>query len=156
MKIFEDWLDSYERGAIDRRAFLAGAAAALQASVAGAAPRRGLVTPAGFHHVEVKTLDVAKTTAFYETLLGPATFADDRASIPLEPAGGRAQLRISRGALPRLNHFAIRVPGMSARDPKAMLARLEKGGMKVRQVESSLYVQAPDEFEVELVAPSVR
>jgi catechol 2,3-dioxygenase-like lactoylglutathione lyase family enzyme len=156
MERLEHWLDRYERGVIDRRAFLAGAAAALQALVAGAAARPGLVTPAGIHHVELKTVDLAKTTEFYEALLGPATVANERATIPLEPGGGRGHLRISRGPIPRTDHFAIKVPGMSARDPKAMRARLEKNGLRVRQVEASLYIKGPDDLEVELVAPSVR
>lgn len=155
MELFESWLERYERGVIDRRAFLAGAAAALQASVAGAAARPGLVTPGGIHHVELKTVDLAGTTAFYEALLGPATVANERATIHLEP-GGRGHLRISRGPVPRTDHFAIKVPGMSARDPKAMRARLEKQGLKVRQVEAALYVKGPDDLEVELIAPSAR
>jgi catechol 2,3-dioxygenase-like lactoylglutathione lyase family enzyme len=156
MELFEGWLDRYERGVIDRRAFLAGAAAVFQASVTEAAPRPGIVTPAGVHHVELKTVDLAGTTAFYEALLGPATVANERATIALEPGGGRGSLRISRGPIPRVDHFAIRVPGMSARDPKAMRARLEKRGLKVRQVEAALYIKGPDDLEVELVAPSAK
>lgn len=156
MEKLEGWLDRYERGLIDRRTFLAGAALALQAAVGDAQSRRGLVRPGGVHHVEIKTVDFARTTAFYETLLGPATVADFRATIPLEPPPGRATLRISSGPIPRVDHFAVKVPGMSPKDPKPSRAMLEKAGLKVRQVDSALYVMAPDDLEVELVAPGVR
>ena len=156
MEKLEGWLDRYERGHIDRRTFLAGAVVAFQAGAGEAQPRRGLVTPGGVHHVEIKTVDFARTTAFYETLLGPARVEDFRATIPLEPAPGRATLRISSGPIPRLDHVAIKVPGMSPKDPKATRATLEKAGLKVRQVNAALYVMAPDDLEVELVASGVR
>ncbi len=156
METLEHWLARYERGQIDRRAFLAGAAVAFEAAVGTAAGRPGLVTPGGVHHVELKTVDLARTTAFYEALLGPARVDDGRALIPLEPDGGRGYLRISRGPIPRMDHFAVKVPGMSARDPKTTRAKLEKAGLKVRQVDAALYVMGPDDFEVELVAPSVK
>ena len=155
MEHLEDWLNRYERGLIDRRAFLAGAAVALKASLAGAAPA-GFVAPGGIHHVEIKTLDLTKTTAFYEALLGPATVENERATIALNPGGARTDLRISRGPIPRMDHFAVRVPGMSPRDPKATRARLEKRGLKVRQVGPALYVMGPDDYEVELIAPTAR
>ena len=156
MEKLEGWLDRYERGQIDRRTFLAGAAVVFQATIGEAQPRRGLVTPGGVHHVEIKSVDFSRTTAFYETLLGPAVVDVFRATIPLEPAPGRATLRISSGPIPRVDHFAIKVPGMSPKDPKATRALLEKAGLKVRQVDAALYVMAPDDLEVELVAPSVR
>lgn len=156
MEKLERWLDRYERGRIDRRTFLAGAAMAVQAAVGEAQPRRGLVTPGGVHHVEIKTVDFARTTAFYQQLLGPAVVDGFRATIPLEPAPGRATLRISSGPIPRVDHFAVKVPGMSAKDPKATRASVEKAGLKVRQVDAALYVMAPDDLEVELVAPGVR
>jgi hypothetical protein len=37
-----------------------------------------------------------------------------------------------------------------------MRARLEKRGLKVRQVEAALYIKGPDDLEVELVAPSAK
>ncbi len=156
MKKLGSWLDRYERGQIDRRTFLAGAAVAFQAAVGEAQPRRGLVMPGGVHHVEIKTVDFVRTTTFYQQLLGPAVIDGFRATIPLEPAPGRATLRISSGPIPRVDHFAVKVPGMSPKDPKATRATLEKAGLKVRQVESALYVMAPDDLEVELVAPGVR
>ena len=156
MEKLEGWLDRYERGQIDRRTFLAGAAVAFQAAVGEAQPRRGLVTPGGVHHVEIKTVDFARTTAFYEKLIGLATVADFGATIPLEPPPGRATIRISSGPIPRVDHFALKVPGMSPKDPKATRATLEKAGLKVRQVDAALYVMAPDDLEVELVAPGVR
>ena len=114
------------------------------------------MTPGGVHHVEIKTLDLAKTTAFYEALLGPATVERDRATIALDPGGSRSDLRFSRGPIPRVDHFAVRVPGMSPRDPRTLRARLEKRGLKVRQVDAALYVMGPDDFEVELIAPTAR
>ena len=156
MEKLERWLDRYERGQIDRRAFLAGAAVVFQSAVGEAQPRRGLVTPGGVHHVEIKTVDFVRTTAFYEKLLGPARVEDLRATIPLEPAPGRATLRISSGPIPRVDHFAVKVPGMSPKDPKATRATLEKAGLKVRQVDAALYVMAPDDLEVELIAPGAR
>lgn len=156
MQAVEQWLARYEAGAIDRRAFLAGVGTALAAAGGAAQARPGLVTPGGVHHVELKTPDLARTTAFYERLLGPATVSDGRSVIALEPAPGRAHLRISRGPLPRVDHVAIKVPAMSAKDPKATRAALERAGLKVRQVDAALYVMGPDDLEIELVAPTVR
>ena len=106
--------------------------------------------------MELKTPDLARTTAFYERLLGPAAVGDGRSVIALEPAPGRGHLRISRGPLPRVDHVAIKVPAMSAKDPKATRVSLERAGLKVRQADASLYVMGPDDLEIELVAPAVR
>ncbi len=42
---------------------------------------------------------------------------------------------------------------MSANDPKETLAALRAAGFTVRQVNSSIYVMDPDDFEVQVQAP---
>lgn len=151
----EAWLARYESGQIDRRAFLAGVTGLLGSAATGdAQPSRGVVVPSGIHHVEIKTLDVARSTAFYTKLFGPGQTASDRTVIALGSGVGRGYLTIARGPIPRVDHLALKVPGMHPKDPSATAKRLAAEGYQVRQVGAALYVMDPDKFEVEVLAPA--
>ena len=154
LHILEDWLSRYESGELDRRAFLTGVATLAAGASAGAQLRSGLTT-AGLHHVEIKTLNPERSRDFYAGLFGAKPVArDDRYIVSLGAGEGRGYLAISRGPIERVDHFSVKVPGMSARDPKRTAERLSKLGYTVRQAENRVFVTDPDKKEVELQAPS--
>ena len=152
----EQWLTHYESGHIDRRVFLQGLATLMtSARTAAAAPVRSTVSPSGLQHVEIKTTDLARSSAFYTRLLGAASETrQDRVIIPLGAGAARAYLSIGVGPIARVDHFAIKVPGMHPRDPKATLGKLTAAGYRARQADHSVYVMDPDRHEVELQAPT--
>jgi catechol 2,3-dioxygenase-like lactoylglutathione lyase family enzyme len=152
----EQWLERYESGQIGRRAFLAGVAGLVAASGADAQPAQAPVAGSGLHHVEIKTIDLARSSAFYRKLFGVTgeTRADDRVVLPFGTGASKGYLSIGRGPIPRVDHFSVKVPAMHPKDPKATAARLTAAGFKARQAASSVYVMDPDGFEVEVQAPN--
>jgi catechol 2,3-dioxygenase-like lactoylglutathione lyase family enzyme len=152
----DEWLARYEAGRIDRRAFLAGAAA-LFAPASAAAQKPASVNGSGLHHVEIKSTDPARSAAFYRKLFGvTGASRDDRFFLPIGTAAARGHLMISRGPIPRVDHFSVKVPGMHATNPSKTAAALEASGFKVRQAGHSLYVMDPDQFEVQIQAPNTQ
>lgn len=155
LHVLDDWLSRYECGELDRRAFLSGVAALAAGASAGGQPARSGLTTAGLHHVEIKTLNPERSRDFYAGLFGAKPVArDDRYIVSLGAGEGRAYLAISRGPIERVDHFSVKVPGMSARDPRRTAERLAKLGYTVRQAENRVFVTDPDKKEVELQAPS--
>jgi catechol 2,3-dioxygenase-like lactoylglutathione lyase family enzyme len=151
----EHWLGRYESGEIDRRSFLAGAASLLAAASADAQTTAGGVSVTGLHHVEIKTTDLARSSAFYRKLLGvTGETRPERVVLPLGTGVARGYLSIGVGPIPRVDHFAVKVPGMDPKDPKATLAKLTAAGYKARQVLNTVFVMDPDGFEVQVQAPS--
>lgn len=156
------WLARYEAGQVDRRTFLQGVAA-LAATAAGtgslvagptpAAPAG--VTGAGVHHVEIKTVDLARSAAFYGKLLRarPET-RPGRVLLPIGQGASTAYLSIGVGPIPRVDHFSVKVAGMHRTNPEATLKKLTADGFKARLTGHSVYVMDPDGFEVQVQAPS--
>jgi catechol 2,3-dioxygenase-like lactoylglutathione lyase family enzyme len=152
----DEWLARYEAGFIDRRAFLAGAAALL-APAPAAAQRSASVAASGLHHVEIKSTDPARSAAFYGKLFGVKGEArDDRVLLRLGAGASRGYLMISRGPIPRVDHFSVKVPAMHPTNPAKTVAGLEAAGFTVRQAGHSVYVMDPDQFEVQVQAPNTQ
>lgn len=155
----EQWLTRYEAGQVDRRTFLQ-AVSLLAATAAGtgaveAAPSG--VSPVGVHHIEIKTVDLARSTAFYRTLLQATPEpGDGRVVLPIGQGAARTLLSIGVGPIPRVDHFSVKVPGMDLKNPKRMLDKLTADGFKARMSGHSIYVMDPDGFEVQVQAPSTR
>jgi len=158
----EQWLARYEAGQVDRRTFLQGVAA-LAASVAGAGAAGAQPTPAGLvgvagtgvHHLEIKTVDLARSAAFYGRLLRarPET-RPGRVVLPIGRGAALTQLSIGVGPIPRVDHFSVKVPGMHPTNPDATLRKLTAEGFEARLTGHSVYVMDPDGFEVQIQAPS--
>src|SRR5262249_44542320 len=139
------------------RAFIAGIATAAASATAGAAPVRTGLTVTGLHHVEIKTIDLNRTTDFYAGLLNvKPEIRSDRVVLTLGSGESRGFVSIATGQIERVDHFSVKVPGMHPRNPQATADRLAKLGYKVRQVDNRVFVTDPDKKEVELQAPSTR
>ncbi len=153
----DQWLTRYEAGQVDRRTFLqavttlaAGAASATRSDAASVG-----VLPSGMHHVEIKTVDLARSTAFYRKLLQATPEAGDgRIVLPIGQGAARSYLSIGVGPIPRVDHFSVKVPGMDPRSPKKTLDKLTLDGFRARMTGHSVYVMDPDGFEVQVQAPA--
>src|SRR5438105_1600975 len=106
----EHWLERYEAGQIDRRGFLAGVAGLMTSSAAAQGPLgfardrpQASVTGSGLHHVEIKTTDLARSSAFYRKLFGvTGETRSDRVVLPFGNGPSNGYLSIGVGPIPRV------------------------------------------------------
>lgn len=148
-------LNQYERGGLNRRAFLQAVTAVAAAAGATSAEAAGLIEARGLHHVEVKSIDFTRTGEFYQQLLGvKVEFRKDRAIVPF--ADGT---HLSIGSAPTqasFDHYALSIPGMDGKQPQALADRLAKSGIQAAPRGESLFVTDPDGRRFQIVPPDFR
>jgi len=144
---------SYDSGTLTRRQLLQALAAIAAPARGGQAARASATTGRMLHHVNVQVSDVAKSEAFYRTLLGtPASRVvqgPDNHGLDL-PGGGLIILQ--RSDTPgRIDHFCV---GVDRFDADRMRTAARAAGLDGVQgaATDNLFARDPDGLRVQLSA----
>ena len=147
-------LRSYEQGSLSRRQLLC-ALAVMAAPVSTAAQSsRNLMKGRNLHHINVRVSDIARSEAFYRTLLGfgPSRRVQgpDNHGFDL-PGGGLIILQKSDDA-GRIDHFCV---GVDAFDADRMRTAVKSAGIGAVQGDArdNFSVSDPDGVRVQISAP---
>jgi catechol 2,3-dioxygenase-like lactoylglutathione lyase family enzyme len=150
---FESLLDGYEAGRLDRRQFLSGISAAALGQSRTATPA-GVLQTQSLNHVTILTPQVARTTEFYQKLLGlRADVVDPAKRIYLRVPGG-SFLSIQAAAKPSVDHFCFGIKGFDGNNPQGTITRLTAAGYQARLADAnSAFVTDPDGLLLQLSEP---
>lgn len=166
MKTFDDLMNRYDRGALNRRQLLQGLAVLAVPAVAGAqaAPQADPLRARTINHVHIVVNSYDESRTFYEKLLG-ATFQHQFAPtihsvvLPGKETNG-AWLSLDNGTSQtdpekknRLGHFAVGIEKFNADECKAAIEK-NMPGLKVQQAadKRSCFIFDPNGIRVQLMA----
>ena len=150
MREIERMLDSYERGKISRRDFVAAIAALT------ALPRRGsadeakpLFKTSNLNHVTLSVSDPKKSCAFYQRLFGLSVLQEDAEGCNL--AVGSRFISLSRyphGRTGYIDHFCLGIEDFSFDKSKQMLAEQKLNPFV--EFGTQVYFHDPDGTKVQI------
>lgn len=147
------FLTGYDNGTLTRRQLLNALAVVATPRAAAQTPSGGLMKGRLLHHVNVQVSDVARSEAFYRTLLGlpPSRVVQGPDNHGLDlPAGGLIILQ--RSDTPgRIDHFCVGVESWNA---DRLRAAARTAGIERVQgtATDNLFVVDPDGLRVQLSA----
>jgi catechol 2,3-dioxygenase-like lactoylglutathione lyase family enzyme len=149
----EDLLGQYESGQLDRRQFMSGITGVVGLGQSRAAPA-GVLETKSLNHVTILTPQIARTTEFYQKLLGlSADVVDPTKRTYLRVPGG-SFLSIQAAVKPSVDHFCFGIAGFDGKNPQATLATLTAAGYQARLADAnSVFVTDPDGLLLQLAEP---
>ncbi len=145
-QIISKMLETYERGRINRRQLIQGLAAlaAVPPAVAvSSSPFQGV----GLNHIAIRVSEVARSSAFYQKLLGLPVIRDSEDACFL--GLGKNFLTLFRNPNPGLDHYCIAIENFNA---DSVMETLKRQGLKPRRPSGTdrVYFPDPDGLEVQL------
>ena len=154
MDTFASLINAYDHGSITRRQLLHALAVAAAPAAASAQPARASAMKARLlHHVNVQVSNVAKSEAFYRTLLGlpPSRVVQGPDNHGLDlPSGGLIILQ--RSDTPgRIDHFCV---GVENWDADRLRAATKAAGIDrvIGTAADNFFVTDPDGLRVQVSA----
>lgn len=155
--VISDLVERYERGGLSRRELIqglallvaTGPAAALAADTPIVGPVSG-ATPTGIDHISIRVKDMAKSVAFYQSLLGLKPLSEDKPH-NIVRLGDKRVIVSLRQDTPhgQIDHFGV---GLQTFDKAALTKDLEQRGLKAQEDwEYGFYVRDPDNVPVQFV-----
>ena len=162
MKPFNDLLDAYDTGRLNRRQLLQGLVALAVPATAGAqVPVADPVRARTINHVHIVVNDLEQSKAFYGKLLGAKfqhEFSKDIHSMVFPGEGGWLSLdggtsQVDKDKKNRLGHFAIGIERFNAGETKAAINKVLPD-LKVEGAADgrSVFVFDPNGIRVQLMA----
>ncbi|MGE0447852.1 MAG: VOC family protein [Vicinamibacterales bacterium] len=162
MKLFDDLMNDYDNGRVNRRQLLQGVLAlAVPASAAAQAPVADPVRARTINHVHIVVDNLEQSKTFYGKLLGAKfqhQFTPNIHSVVLPGDGGWISLdsgttQVDSEKKNRLGHFAIGIERFNAAETKAAINKVlpelkVEGAADAR----SVFVYDPNGIRVQLMA----
>jgi len=145
----------FERGALSRRELIQGLsslALAVSASPAAAqtTPQSAALKGMRIDHVSILVNDMARSSAFYESVFGLAPVSEDKEHKILRLGGARTIVSLRQEPpAGTVDHFAIAVDGFNR---AAVTDALKPRGLTPQEnVEYGFYINDPDGVHVQIV-----
>lgn len=145
----------FERGALTRRQLIQGLSSLVLASSASTAAAQ---TPAPaavlkgtrIDHVSILVADMARSTAFYQSVFGLAPVSEDKEHKILRLGGARTIVSLRQEPpAGTVDHFAIAVDGFNR---AAVTEALKPRGLTPQEnIEYGFYINDPDGVHVQIV-----
>lgn len=162
MKPFDDLLNDYDNGRLNRRQLMHGLIAlAVPAAASAQAPAADPIRARTINHVHIVVNDLDQSKAFYGALLGAKfqhQFTKDIHSVVLPGEAGWLSLdkgttQVDKEKKNRLGHFAIGIERFNAAETKAAINKAlpdlkVEGAADAR----SVFVYDPNGIRVQLMA----
>jgi len=145
-------LERYESGRSSRRDLiqaLASVAAAAPAASAAVSTFKGV----GLNHIAVRVVDIPRSRAFYQGLLGLPLMSESSNSCFLG-LGGQF-LTLFKNQNPGLDHYCMEIETFT---PDEVMDQLKRKGLQPRRPSGTdrIYFRDPDGLEVQLAAAGHR
>jgi catechol 2,3-dioxygenase-like lactoylglutathione lyase family enzyme len=145
----------FERGALSRRQLIQGLSSlALAASASPAAaqttPQSAALKGTRIDHVSILVNDMARSTAFYQSVFGLAPVSEDKEHKILRLGGPRTIVSLRQEPpAGTVDHFAIAVEGFNR---AAVTEALKPRGLTPQEnIEYGFYINDPDGVHVQIV-----
>ncbi len=162
MKLFDDLLNEYDKGRLNRRQLLQGLAAlVIPATAAAQTPPADPIRARTINHVHIVVNDLDESKAFYGKLLGAKfqhQFTPNIHSVVLPGDGGWISLdsgtsQVDTEKKNKLGHFAIGIERFNAAEAKAAINKaLPELKVEGAADARSVFVYDPQGIRVQLMA----
>ena len=140
----------FERGALTRRQLIQGLSSLLIASPVAAQAPTAALKGRRIDHISVLVTDMARSSAFYQSVFGLAPVSEDKDHKILRLGGPRTIVSLRQEPpAGTVDHFAIAVEGFNR---ATVTEALKPRGLTPQEnIEYGLYINDPDVVHVQIV-----